>query len=136
MNEQAIRSFVKGILGCTCPDEVFKDITCEVNATVLQCQDPVSRIELGDRLLIYLLITDKPEILERDLPVIIQIGKQERDRCGFNRFRTVVCANNIGAITHLADDVFARDTEKDEKVHLHVVAWEHMKDIFKVTTRD
>jgi hypothetical protein len=136
MNNAAIKGFIKGTLGCTCPDKVFKEIRHETNAILPQCRSPVSRIELGDRLLLYLLITDSPDIVERDLPVIIRNGRQERDRRGFNRFRAVVCVSNAGDIAHLAEDVFARYSEKDEKVHLHVLTREDVKAIFEPTSRD
>jgi hypothetical protein len=136
MNKSAIKGFVKGTLGCTCPDKVFRDIRFQANTTLVRCQSPVSRIELGDRLLIYLLVTDSPAIVDRDLPLIIRDGKQERDERGLNRFRVVVCTGNVGAVLHLANEVFARQTEKDERIHLHVVSRADVKTIFEPTAED
>ncbi len=136
MNKSAIRDFVKGTLGCTCPDKVFNEIRYEANVSLLQCQSAVSRIELGDRLLIYLLVTDSPDIVAHDLPGIIRNGEEERHRRGLNRFRAVVCTSNIDAVVNLANDVFTRHTERGDKVHLHVVTRENVKAIVEPTARD
>ncbi len=136
LNKPAIKSFVKGTLGCSCPDRVFNEIKYEVSAILPHCQNPILRIELGDRLLIYLLVTDSPDVVECDLPVIIGSGKEERDRRGFNRFRAVVCTSNVGAVVHLAGDVFARHAQQDDMVHLHVVTREDAQAMLEPTFRD
>ncbi len=129
MNKSAIKAFVKRTLGCTCPDKVFDEIRHEADASLAQCESPVSRIAVGDRLLIYLMCTDSLETVARELPVMIRDGQAERDSCGFNRFRAVVCTGNIGAVANSADAVFARNTAKDDRVHLHVVTREQVRDI-------
>lgn len=135
MDKRAIRGFVTETLGCTCPETVFDNIKFDANTSLQQCQSLVSRIEVGGRLLIYLLVTDSLDIVERDLPVIIRNGKQERDRCDFNRFRAVVCTSKISAVVHLANDAFTRHTQEDSKVHLHVVSRDDVKAILGPTAR-
>jgi len=119
MNKEKIRTFVRETLGCACPEEVFQYIDCQsdIQAGDIRLR---ARINVGNRLLIYVADVDDPKSLRSLLPQLLEIGKKERDRLGFNRFRLVLTADHTGEIAEPAAEVF-RDAAGDEKMHLHVV---------------
>ncbi len=131
MNRPGVIDFVKGALGCTCPDEVFNHVTSRTNESVRYCQSGISKIEVGERLLIHLLLTDDPAVVERDLPLILRGGMEERDRRGFNRFRAVVCTGNREAIASAINKVCENRVDEDERVHLHVVSRESARAVYE-----
>ncbi len=119
-NTENIKNFVQKTLGCGCPEEVFQIIECKNN--VLSGESFLrNKINIGNRLLIY--VADIPETgsLKKTLPTLIHEGKEERDRTGFNRFRLVLAADNVDEIKKAAVDIFSK-LDKDEKVHLHVIS--------------
>ncbi|MFO7966915.1 MAG: hypothetical protein R6U44_04885 [Archaeoglobaceae archaeon] len=108
-----VKKFVRETLGCQCPEEVFEKI--EVDSEVRVADYTVDRrINVGDRLLIYLVDGDK--LQNKDLEVLVRTGKEERDSAGFNRFRLVVMSDGEIELERLEELV--RDYEK---VHLHAV---------------
>ncbi len=109
-----VKEFVKNTLGCQCPEEVFEKI--EVDSEVRVADHTVDRrINVGDRLLIYLVDGDK--LQNKDLEVLVRAGKEERDNAGFNRFRLVVMSDGEIELERLEELV--RDYEK---VHLHQIS--------------
>lgn len=119
MNRENIKSFVQQVLGCGCPEEVFGHIECtsniKINDIVLR-----SRINIGNRLLIYIRDADDVDALTSVLPVLINAGRKERDSLGFNRLRIVLAAKDIDAIKKAACNIF-ESINKDEKIHLHII---------------
>lgn len=79
-----------------------------------------SKLNIGNRLLIYIVEVDDKDSLKDIVLFLIEIGKKERDGLGFNRFRLVLATNTVNEIKEVAETVF-KDTAKDEKVHLHIV---------------
>ena len=120
MSDDKIKRFVKKTLGCGCPEEVFQHIDCQYD---LQVEDvPLkARINVGNRLLIYVVEVSNTEIIAGLLAHIIGAGKKERDQRGFNRFRLVLAAEKIDEIKPAAERLF-NDIEKDDKVHLHIIS--------------
>jgi len=120
MSDDKIKRFVKKTLGCGCPEEVFQYIDCQYD---LQVEDvPLkARINVGNRLLIYVAEVSNTEIIAGLLAHIIGAGKKERDQRGFNRFRLVLAAEKIDEIKPAAERLF-NDIEKDDKVHLHIIS--------------
>jgi hypothetical protein len=114
-----IISFVKRTLGCNCPDEVFSTLSCQsdipCNGIVLDL-----KINVGNRLLVYVVTVNDPDSLVRILPVLVVAGKKERDGAGFNRFRLVLAADDVSTIGKEAGKIFSSINE-DEKVHLHIL---------------
>ena len=49
------------------------------------------------------------------------MGKNERDKKGFNRFRLVIVSDKTNEIKQVAHTMFEVLEDKDEKVHLHIV---------------
>jgi len=118
-NRKEIIEFVRGILGCQCPDEVFEQIESHVGDrfgnTYLQT------MTIGERLLIYIWPTNDPSIVKVHLPGMLFKGMKERDQRGLNRFRAVIAADDVEPIGAIAEEIFRDFRDRDERVHLHVV---------------
>jgi hypothetical protein len=119
MNDKEIKVFVRETLGCGCPEEVFQYMDYQSN---IMSGDVLlrARINVGNRLLIYVVDVEKRESIRNILSRLIDIGKKERDDLGFNRFRLVLASDNMNEIRRTSEELF-RDSGKDEKVHLHIV---------------
>jgi hypothetical protein len=114
-----IIAFVKRTLGCNCPEEVFSTLNCQSN---IPCNGIVLdlKINVGNRLLIYVVTINDPDSLVRILPALVTAGKKERDGAGFNRFRLVLAADDISKIKNEAELIF-NSLNEDEKVYLHTL---------------
>jgi hypothetical protein len=121
MSKKAIKQFVRETLGCTCPDEVVQHIDCRasVEASVNILLD--YEINIGDRLLIFVVNTDEAGSLELLIPQLVRNGTERRNREHFNRFRLVLLTEEPTDIAEEASAIF-QFLDTDEKVHLHVVA--------------
>jgi len=117
----AIERFVRGTLGCQCPDEVVRHV--EVGPLSLPAGGGTGRrLVVGDRLLIHIVTAlERPDIpgwIER----LAVAGRDERDRLAYNRYRLVVASTaEMGARERL-EKRFIRALEGDDRAHLHVVA--------------
>ena len=115
-----IKSFVQKILGCRCPEEVFRSIDdkhdVRLNERILLSHS----ITIGDRLLIYVLDPEGPAQLGQCLGFIVSAGKKERDARGLNRFRLAVISDDA-LEKELLHRGFEELADKDEKTHLHVI---------------
>lgn len=120
MNKEAIKKFAQNTLGCGCPEEVFQHIAHESGVRVNGIRI-LHKINIGNRLLIYIFPVNEAGSLTEMLPQLIDTGRAERDRSGFNRFRLVLVANDEGKTRERAENLFSR-IQKDEKVHLHILA--------------
>lgn len=118
-DKDAIKTFVQQTLGCGCPEKVFEYIDCYSNISL---NDIVlkNKINIGNRLLIYITEINDQNSLNHILPLLISKGKKERDSLKFNRFRLVLLTDKIGEIKDTAEYIFKK-ISKDEKVHLHIV---------------
>ena len=114
-----IKQFAQITLGCGCPEEVFKTIECRSNIMLdgIQIRD---HINIGNRLLIYVVEVGRPDSVENILKSLVIYGRKERDSSGFNRFRLVLTADDIGIFQKDAENIF-RSINSDEKVHLHSI---------------
>ena len=111
---------MRHILGCKCPDEIYDRIECRDGDSGT---DPYTlSITLGERLLVYIWETNDPSLVETGLPAMLLCGKNERDRRGLNRFRAVIATDDVDGIDSIAQRLFRDFSDKDEKVHLHVVS--------------
>lgn len=118
-NRKEIIAFVKGVLGCQCPDEVFEQIEAGVGDrfgnTCLQT------MTIGNRLLIYIWPTNDPSLVRAHLPAVLLKGMKERDDRGLNRFRAVIAVDDLEPIGAIAEEIFKDFKDRDEEVYLHVV---------------
>jgi len=114
-----IKNFAQITLGCGCPEEVFKTIEYRSNIMLdgIRIRD---HINIGNRLLIYVVEVGRPDSVENILKSLVIYGRKERDSSGFNRFRLVLTADDIGIFQKDAENIF-RSINSDEKVHLHSI---------------
>jgi len=119
VNNENIITFAQSILGCGCPEEVFHYIECQCDIKINDLAVK-NRINIGNRLLIYVAEVDEPDSVNRILPLLCDAGKKDRDSSGFNRFRLVLAADILDDIKQAAEDIF-KTINKDEKMHLHVI---------------
>jgi hypothetical protein len=125
INREAIKIFARDTLGCGCPDEVFDVIECRSGFMLKGNILLRNRLNIGNRLLIYIIDKAAPDFLENNMVTILHNGVNERDRMRFNRFRLVIAADNPHQIQEMADDLF-NTVAHDEKTHVHYIS---MKDI-------
>ena len=120
---ERVHQFIRGTLGCGCPDEVMQWIVCSRSEAVPEHDLMLTRIDVGGRLLVYVIEGEEaPENAVRALPALLAAGVAERDRSGFNRLRLVVASDDPEAIAPLAQFVFSDNAPHDDHVHLHVVS--------------
>lgn len=117
-----IKSFVINKLGCNCPAEVFNVIKCQKDVQINGNIILNYKINIGNRLLIYIIDIEDAIFLNHNLLKVIRIGINERNDNNFNRFRIVIISNNITEIGPIAQNVFNNlNIDNDQKVHLHVM---------------
>ncbi len=126
VSDESVKDFVRNTLGCGCDEEVFKHIVnvrdVEAGGVTLR-----NRINVGNRLLVYVAEADTAAILEK-LPALVKAGKDERDTRRFNRFRLVLVADDK-TVKKAAFEAFAALGRMDEKIHLHVLGKNDVKDL-------
>ena len=113
----AIKHFVREILGCSCPEEVFSKIDYQKACEGISG----SKLNIGDRLLVYIISLDgKPDIQEA-IQSALKLGVEERDNKGLNRFRLVLVTSRPDELHSMAEQAFNDSGYANEKTHLHVV---------------
>jgi hypothetical protein len=118
-----VQHFIRTTLGCGCPEEVLQWIECSQSEAVPEHGLRLTRIDVGGRLLVYVVAGDvSPETAADALPALLAAGLAERQRAGFNRLRLVVAGEEPDAIRPLAERAFTASAPPDGRVHLHVVA--------------
>lgn len=114
----ALQDFVQHTLGCGCPVEVFR----EVEISRLQWAGVSGRrITIGHRLLIAAFETDDEDLVRRSLGPWVAAGVGARNAEGLNRVRVVIGCSRPERLQAVAEAVFARCPERDDRTHLHVV---------------
>ena len=112
--------FVRETLGCGCGEEVFRQL--ETSRDLRVAGVPVAwRIDVGHRLLVYVLEVSDVSDLEPRLGTLVRFGRAERDARGFNRLRLVVSTENPAGLSDQARRIVERSGAADERVHLHVL---------------
>jgi hypothetical protein len=127
ITDEAIKAFTREVLGCDCPEEVFDKIVCEDDVQINSELTVSYRINIGDKLLIYILVLHQRYKFGSALLKLIEAGREERNDRGFNRFRLVLVSENPDVIKDDAYKLFEQ-IEKDEKVHLHII---NINDFFR-----
>ena len=119
--DEVVRDFVQNVLGCGCPEEVFRNI--EVRQGPIDIGGiPISlTIQVGGRLLIFLTSSENLIILPDNLETLIRVGKKMRDKKELNRFRLVVASKESRADWEALRQVFHEIQDIDDRVHLHVI---------------
>jgi predicted lipid carrier protein YhbT len=122
-SDQNITEFVRGVLGCGCPDEVFEKIEVHKSCD-LELPFSMTRINIGNTLLIYIARPNSDEELQDAIKAIVLTGKQDRDTHRFNRFRLVIAGDEKGIASDIVTGKFTSEIGEDEKMHLHFVKLE------------
>jgi len=86
-------------------------------------------ITVGGRLLIYIWQVDNSADLAQDIAAMLAAGKKERDARGLNRFRAVLAVENPQTIQLQANLCFSQFKDRDDRMHIHVVAVDVLKDV-------
>lgn len=120
-DDKEIKIFVRKTLGCECPEEVFRHIECKCNIKLDNNILVGRKINIGNRLLIYVVEVNGIDFVKTHLSTLLRIGKDERDELHFNRFRLALVTDRIDEISEVAERIFTPIKERDEKVHLHIV---------------
>jgi len=108
-------SLVRGLLGCTCPEEIFDHY--QVRQQVIG-SFPAVELIMGERLLVWIIDCRRIVDPGHTLAHLLKGGLKERDRRGLNRFRLVVVGDCLpweNEWSWLADSL-------GPKVHLHVLS--------------
>ena len=117
-NKQQIERFVRETLGCTCPDDVFKQIRrLDPCAT---CASAYAVYDIGGRLCVAIYVPANWRDLAQTLGQLVADGMHYRDHHGFNRFRLVIACSDDDAVAQLSH-AFEALSYIDDKVHMHVV---------------
>lgn len=123
----AVTPFVREVLGCGCPDEVFQSIDMdECPADFSDLPEPACLLAIGNRLLVLLVETGEPEHMIDLLDEYFMRGKKLRDSGGFNRFRLVVVTAAVQRAKPLLEQHFEHSECLDDRLHLHVIAPEQV----------
>ena len=108
-------------MGCQCPEDVFSHVESKCSIPLHNGILLHNRINIGNRLLVYVVVTDSAAFVKDTLHELLRTGKDERDRMGFNRFRLVLASDKVNEITDIAERTFNALPQRDDKIHLHVV---------------
>jgi hypothetical protein len=115
-----ITRFVRGTLGCQCPDDVFRSIVITHQHTP-DNGAPFTRLLVGDRLLIYLLPASSTDATPETLAALARNGRAERDAKGYNRFRLVIASQDALSQDPAARTTFESVLGREDRAHLHFV---------------
>jgi hypothetical protein len=116
-----ITRFVRDTLGCQCPDDVFASISLD-RELAPDGATPISRLLIGDRLLIYILQARSAGATADALAALAKQGQAECDAQGYNRFRLVIASPDVEAQSAAARPMFENAIGQDDRAHLHVVS--------------
>jgi hypothetical protein len=124
-DKPVIEHFVRGTLGCKCPDEVFQSIVIE-RIPACGSTEPITRLVIGDRLLIYVLDAGRGDLGGGALETLSAQGRADRDLHGLNRFRLVIASSRPRELVPALPDRFASSVGHDDRAHLHVLALDQL----------
>ncbi len=116
---EAIKRLVTEKLGCRCPEEVFRHIDIQHEPVVAEDLKLTKRINIGNRLLIYLLKVDDSQDINKILEKLLDTGIKDRDVNKFNRIRIVIIVDRKNDYEKYAVE-FSK-LNKDDKAHLHIL---------------
>ncbi len=119
-NNEKIKVFVKNTLGCGCPEKVFENIDVS-KLTTLEHEKEVTRIVVGDTLLIYIIRPEPSGNFVDSVESIGLAGKTDRDINNYNRFRLVVSSFEDEVQQEKVSECFSKTFSMDDKMHIHFV---------------
>lgn len=107
--------FVRGILGCGCPQEIVARTTIDRGET------GEIGLDVGGRLLVRVLASEDLDRLIDVFPETVERLRAERDRRGFNRLRLVVAHDRTDLVADVLAPMLRLIPAADDRVHLHVI---------------
>lgn len=119
IDTDTIKRFVRGTLGCACPDAVFEHIDCRRETG--DAGTTVVRLLIGARLLVRVITPVDAAQLEAHLARWVARGIAEREAAGLNRFRLVLGCDNPASLSARAHAIFDGLESRDDRVHLHLL---------------
>jgi hypothetical protein len=114
-----LQRFVRGTLGCKCPDDVFESVAID------RCESH-TRLVIGNRLLIYVMEAAAEFPLDEAVSRLASQGLADRNSGQFNRFRLVVAPTQPMPGQADATAAFAEAVRDDDRAHLHVIDAEQL----------
>ena len=129
----SIEHFVRGTLGCKCPDEVFQSITI-LRAPTPTAAMPHTRLVIGGRLLIDVVETQRVAATTHAVSNVAKQGLAERDAKQYNRYRLVVASDYPTELLSAARTGFESVAGTDHRAHLHILATDQLPDALRVDT--
>lgn len=119
IHQDTIKRFAQEVLGCGCPDAVFHSIHHNEPESLGWAE--VQRLDIGNRLLVYLVSANDTSPHPTELSDLLAVGREDRDRNGFNRLRL--------ALFGLTAEQWLSDPGRwvnglypgDDKIHLHIL---------------
>ena len=130
VNVPVVKRFVREVVGCTCPDEVFKRVEVKPGSSAIRSCSADYEINVGGRLLIVLSSEPVEGFSPARLEKVMAEGRSARDAGKFNRFRFIVQADNAPEAEKQFLRLFEGLATKDEKTHLHVIGRKDVPDFF------
>ena len=116
LSYKQIEPFVRELLGCQCPQEVFASID---SSEVTLCGIGFQRILIGDRLMVCLLACPLGEEQRPGFPALVEALRDARDREGWNRVRVVLMESDASLCDSELTALFERIACGDQRLHLH-----------------
>jgi len=117
--------FVRGTLGCGCPDEVFQHVAIS-RLPAIAGRPPIVQLLVGSRLLIHVVAPPDGAAANGWIEQLVDNGRGARDRHGYNRFRLVIASAVPLTSARELQERFARAIAGDGKAHLHFVGSEQL----------
>lgn len=119
-NFTGVRKFVRDILGCGCPEEVFDSLIL-AEETSWDGGPEVRTLLVGNRLLVVILAVRDGDDLRTILPQLVRHYRRMRDERGYNRVRLVIASDRPESLQLAASFSFAGIPEVDARMHLHIL---------------
>jgi hypothetical protein len=114
-----LQRFVRGTLGCKCPDEVFQSIA-------IDRADGHTRIVIGNQLLIYLMEVAEEAEPARAVSRLASKGLADRNLQRLNRLRLVVAYTQPPLDHADAEAAFTEAVGDDDRAHLHFIVTDQL----------
>ena len=128
-----IKHFLRGELGCACPDEVFAAMDVQHAPSRFEGLPGDCLIVIAKRLLVLVIDTGHWQDVSRHLESLVSRGRELRDAEGFNRIRFVVATRDNEVAEPLLMQRFGDLPSLDDRIHLHVISPEGLPALFPET---
>jgi hypothetical protein len=130
INVAVVKRFVREVVGCNCPEEVFKRLEVTPGSSAIRSCSADYEINVGGRLLVVLSSEPVKDFSPARLEKVMAEGCRARDAGKFNRFRFILQAENAPRAEKKLLQLAEGLATKDEKARLHVIARERVPDFF------